>query len=168
MQITRLVTIAIASLLLVSAVSATMSAIVSIPDRFSTLEPGDTLYFETEIKWPTNEIRQDLIIEYRINTRDGEEVAYLKVLKAIETQASFMDTIVLPENLDGGTYVLSASIQDYEEFSRGIAVSFTVTPPEKSIPIEQYLLIILVAVGFIGIVVSIELYLIIREHHDDD
>jgi hypothetical protein len=89
-------------------------------------------------------------------------VAYLKVLKAIETQASFMDSISIPESIKAGTYKIFLIISDYKELNQEIAVSFKIV--EKSGDLFNfYLPIILGIVGLIAIVVVIELFILIRK-----
>jgi len=142
--------------------ASAMTATINIPEKYSQVSAGEKVYFETEVKWPENIGRKDLRIEYSIKDGAGQEVAYLKVLKAIETQASFMDSISIPESIKAGTYKIFLTIRDYKELNQEIAVSFKIV--EKSGDLFNfYLPIILGIVGLIAIVVVIELFILIRK-----
>ena len=74
--------------LFVNLVSA-LSVVVHVPEKYVSVVAGERFYFEVEVKYPENPSRKDLSLEYKILTRDGDVIAQSKVLKAIETQASF-------------------------------------------------------------------------------
>ncbi|MFH1181897.1 MAG: hypothetical protein V1702_02980, partial [Candidatus Woesearchaeota archaeon] len=148
--------------LLVPKLASAMSATINIPEKYSEVSAGEKVYFETDIKWPENTERQDLKIEYSIKGQNGEELAYLKVLKAIETQASFMDSISIPESAKAGTYKIFLSIKDYNELNQEVAASFKIVG-KKEDSFRFYLLIILGVVGLFAIIVTIELFILIRK-----
>ena len=85
-----------------------------IGDQSTELKAGDRLYFDVEIKWPENDRRQDLRVEYQILS-DGEVIASEKVLRAVETQASFLDYIVVPQNALEGIKELNVLIETYDQ-----------------------------------------------------
>jgi len=145
----------------VSTASA-MTATINIPEKYSQVSAGEKVYFETEVKWPENTGRKDLRIEYSIKDNSGQEIAYLKVLKAIETQASFMDSMSIPESTKAGIYKIFLIISDYKELNQEIAVSFKIVGKSGDLFIF-YLLIILGIVGLIAIIVIIELFILIRK-----
>ena len=139
-----------------------MTATINIPEKYSQVSAGEKVYFETEIKWPENIGRKDLRIEYSIKDNSGQEVAYLKVLKAIETQASFMDSISIPESTNAGTYKIFLIISDYQELNQEVAASFKIAGKSGNL-FNFYLSIILGIVGLIAVVVVIELFILIRK-----
>jgi subtilase family serine protease len=108
--------------------------------------------------------RKDLRIEYYIKNKNGEEVAYLKVLKAIETQASFMDSISIPASIPPGLYKISAQLNDYQELNQEVAASFNVVK-ENSI-IERNLIIIIVVLGVVVFLVVIEMFILMKKNHE--
>ena len=146
-------------ILFINSVSA-MTITINIPEKYSQVSAGEKVYFETEIKWPENDMRKDLKMEYSIKNQNGEEIAYLKVLKAIETQASFMDSISIPESTKAGAYKIFLSIKDYEELNQEVAVSFRIVGKSS---FDTYLIIILGIVGLIAVVVVIMLFILIRK-----
>ncbi len=142
--------------------SSAMTATINIPEKYSQVSAGERIYFETEVKWPENTERKDLRIEYSIKDNSAQEIAYLKVLKAIETQASFMDSISIPESTKAGTYKIFLTISDYKELNQEIAVSFKIVKKPGDL-FNFYLPIILGVVGLIAIVVVIELFILINK-----
>ncbi len=107
----------------VSAISITLN----IPEKYSEVNAGERVYVETQVTYPENTQRKDLRIEYFVKDSSGKEVAYLKVLKAVETQASFMDSISIPESTPSGTYKIYGVILDYSVLNEEVAASFKIT-----------------------------------------
>jgi hypothetical protein len=160
-EIIVLLSLLFVSILFVN-LSSAMTATINIPEKYSHVSAGETIYFETEIKWSENTERKDLRIEYSIKNKNGDEIAYLKVLKAIETQASFMDSINIPENTKTGMYKIFLTLTDYKELNQEVVVSFDVVKKPGDL-FNFYLLIILGIVGLIAVVVVIELFILINK-----
>ena len=133
-----------------------MTATLSIPEKFSDVKPGDKVYFETEVKWPENNGRKDLRIEYSIKNKEGTEVSYLKVLKAIETQASFMDSMPIPASAAQGMYKIDMKINDYADLNQSAAASFNVTKGDTAT--QTYLFIIIGALNVIIFFLIFEMF----------
>ena len=136
------------SLLLVSLVLTSVSAFgasVHVPEKYTSVSAGERFYFTLDIKYPENLERKDIILEYKI--KDGEEiVAEAKVVKAVETQISFMDFIVIPENADSCNCNIVVKIKDYEgTLDEEVYTSFSVQSGETE-KIIMYFFIILGAV----------------------
>ena len=146
-------------LILFANLTSAMTATINIPEKYSQVQAGEKVYFETEVKWPENDGRKDLRIEYSIKDNSGQEIAYLKVLKAIETQASFMDSISIPESTKTGMYKVYLTIADYKDLNQEVVASFKITSGGNSF--NTYLMIILGIVGLIALVVVIELFILI-------
>lgn len=141
-----------------------MSITVSIPDKYATVKVGEKVFFETDIKWPENTGRKDLRVEYSIQDKDGKEVAYLKVLKAVETQASFMDSIVISEGTTPGLYKISTKVSDYGSLSEEATSSFNVI--KGDIKSQTYISIIAVlALIIVLFVFSYILSWLRKRHH---
>jgi len=140
--------------------ASAMSISVNIPEKFSEVTAGEKVYFETEVKWPENDNRKDLRIEYSIKDKNGDEVAYLKVLKAIETQASFMDSISIPESTEPGLYKIDIKISDYQNLNQDVGASFRVAKSGEDFQTFFYIIIgILVVMAF---AVIIGVFLLVR------
>ena len=144
--------------------ASAMSISIGIPEKYSEVKAGEKLYFETEVKWPENVGRKDLRIEYYIKDKNGTEVAYLKVLKAIETQASFMDSISIPASIQPGLYKISAQLNDYKDLNQEVVASFNVIQ-ENNI-VERNLIIIITVLGVIVLLVVIEMFILMKRNHE--
>jgi hypothetical protein len=140
----------------IASVSA-LSVTVHVPEKYTDVVAGERFYFEIVVKYPENPSRKDLRLEYNI-MKDGETIAQSKVLKAIETQASFMDFIVIPESAENGMHIIKVKIQDYESLSEEVEASFHVTPSGGG-QIKLYFFILLGVVILVGILVVVSIFL---------
>lgn len=105
--------------------SYAINIVVHIGDQYMEVLGGDRLYFEIDIKYPENTRRKDLRLEYQI-IEDGEIIASEKVLRAIETQASFLDYIAVPRGAKNGIKELKVIITDYQELNQEVFATFRV------------------------------------------
>jgi hypothetical protein len=149
------------TVLLLPSFASAMSATVSIPAKYSAVKAGEVVYFETDIKWPENDGRKDLRIEYSVKDKNGNEIAYLKVLKAIETQASFMDSISIPEITKPGLYKIYVILSDYKDLNQDVAASFNVTSTTTTT--TTYLFIIVGILGVAVVFVVIGMFFMMRK-----
>ncbi len=138
-------------LLSLTSVSA-LSVAVHVPEKYTDVEAGERLYFEIEVKYPENPSRKDLKLNYEILKDDGI-IAQAKVLKAIETQASFMDFIVIPESAEKGMHIIKVKISDYEDLSADVEASFQVVSGGDQI--KTYFFILLGVMVLIGVLLAI-------------
>lgn len=138
----------------IASVSA-LSIVVHVPEKYTDVQAGERFYFEIEVKYPENPSRKDLRLNYEILKGD-EVIAQSKVLKAVETQASFIDFIVIPESAEKGLHVIKVKISDYEGLSEEVEASFQVISggPGK---IKTYFFILLGATILVGILVVINI-----------
>src|SRR3989339_157453 len=72
-----------------------LSVAVHVPEKYTDVVAGERFYFEIEVKYPENPKRKDLKLNYEIIDSDGKLIAQSKVLKAVETQASFIDFFII-------------------------------------------------------------------------
>lgn len=142
------------SFISVTPVSA-LSVVVHVPEKYTDVVAGERLYFEIEVKYPENPSRKDLRLNYEI-LKDDEVIAQSKVLKAIETQASFMDFVVIPESADSGLHIIKVKISDYGDLSEEIEASFHVTSGDGG-QIRMYFFILLGVVVLVGILVVVDI-----------
>lgn len=133
-----------------------MSISLSIPEKYGEVVVGEKLYFETEVRWPENVGRKDLRIEYSVVDSSDKEVAYLKVLKAIETQASFMDSITISTSTPPGVYKIVGKFSDYGDLSQEVVASFKVA--SAGVKSQTFIYIILGLLVIIVVLVMNMLY----------
>jgi hypothetical protein len=131
-----------------------LSASVHVPEKYTDVLAGERFYFEVEIKYPENISRKDLRLEYDIK-KAGEIISQSKFLKAVETQASFMDYVVIPESAEAGLYEIVVKISDYQALSEETSTSFNVKSKDNSL--FYYFLVLLGAIGVFGVFVVIEI-----------
>ncbi len=133
-----------------------LSITVHVPEKYTEVYAGERFYFEIEIKYPENPSRKDLRIEYEIK-KEGEVIAQSKVLKAIETQASFVDFIVIPESAEAGMHVLEVKVSDYGNLSAEVSASFHIRS-KKGEQIRLYFYILLGVILFVGGLILFEIH----------
>lgn len=134
-----------------------LSLTVHVPEKYTDVVSGERLYFDVEIKYPENPLRKDLRLEYSVLNEAGEVVLESKAIKAVETQASFIDFVVIPESLETGRYEIVVNVRDYESLSEEISASFYVKGSVND-QIVTYLIIILVSIILIGILIVVGLF----------
>jgi len=130
---------------------------VHVPEKYTDVVAGERFYFEISVKYPENPSRKDLILEYEILNTGGEMIAQSKVLKAIETQSSFIDFIVIPENTKKGFYLIKINVKDYEELNEEVGSSFHVRGGENH-QVTTYFYILLFSFLIVGGLVVISLF----------
>ena len=134
-----------------------LSVVVHVPEKYTDVQAGERFYFEIEIKYPENPSRKDLRLNYEIS-KDDEVIAQSKVLKAVETQASFIDFIVIPESAEKGLHIIKVKISDYGGLSEEVEASFNITSAGSG-QIKTYFFILLGVVILVGGLVVINIVL---------
>lgn len=135
------------------------SAMMTIPDRYSEVDPGDRFYYELGVLYPENLGRRDLRVSYRIEEGNTTLVSG-QYLKAVETQASFSDFIVIPTTAHTGLHTIQIEVSDGATEIATVSGSFQVTPAQDWLTI--YFLILLAAIIGIGSFLAIEIALVRR------
>lgn len=100
---------------------------INVPEKYHEVLAGERFYFEIAVKYPENPTRIDLRLEYEIKDSQGKVVAESKALKAVETQASFIDYVILPTDVKKGMYTIHVYVKDYGNLSEEVSSSFYVT-----------------------------------------
>lgn len=150
--------LAVSCMILFSLVNVSaLSLIIHVPEKYIDVVAGERFYFEVDVKYPENLKRKNLIFQYELITADGDLVAISKVLKAVETQASFIDFIVVPESAEFGLYLINVNIRDSESLDEEISASFHVTSG-SGYQIKLYFFILLGVIVLIGILIVFTLF----------
>jgi len=131
-----------------------LSTEVHVPEKYTNVSAGDRFYFELDIQYPENPSREDLHLEYDI-TKNGETIAQSQVLKAVETQASFMDYVVIPDSAESGLYNINIKISDYAKLNESTSASFNVVGKDNQL-LYYFLALVGVIIAF-GIFIMIEI-----------
>ena len=133
-----------------------------MPSQYQIVQPGNPVYVQTSVQWPENPGRVDLTVQYSVEDRHGNEVAYLQALHAIETQASFLDSVVIPAGTKSGLYTVYENITVPGNFSQTVASSFTVGESSQS-TFQFYIFVMLGVVLLIAVLVLAELFVMMKK-----
>jgi hypothetical protein len=125
---------------------------IDVPEKYQKVIAGADLQFEVQIKNIKQAGRQDLQLDYSI-TKNDILVGKRRELKAVETQASFLSSINVPEETLPGIYNLQVAIEDEESAS----ATFYVKSSEAN-QIRNYILLLVGVIIAIGVLISWELY----------
>lgn len=139
-----------------------LSISVYVPEKYTVVEAGERLYFEIDIKYPENPKRKDLRMIYQIK-KDDQLIAESKFLKAVETQASFMDFLVMPEGSKKGLYTINVVVSDYEDLREEISATFNVIASKQK-EIQIYFFIILGVIILVAVLISAQIWIIRRSN----
>lgn len=115
---------------------------VEIPSIYKTMEQGAEIHFTTKILNLAGEKRMDISLRYEIVDEDAQIVVSKTETMAIETQASFVGSLDIPEDVTQGDYELLVTllVNDTEEAEgRG---SFKIMEQEDKTMYYTYIIII--------------------------
>ncbi len=158
-NIVSLIIIFLACSLFLSETVSALTLVTRIADNSTEVSNGEKVYFDVEIKYPENTKRRDLRVEYQI--LEGEKIiASEKVLRAVETQASFLDYVTVPTDATEGTKTLNVIIETYESVDEGgfkneVSATFRVRRGLSNI--LTYLGLIFMAIVFVVILIIIQI-----------
>jgi hypothetical protein len=125
---------------------------VSIPENHEKVQAGEMLQFKLEIENIQKAGRHDIQLDYYIKKNDIV-INHRRELKAVETQASFLSSIKVPEETLPGIYDIEVGIDDE---ILGMDTFYVKSSDERST--LTYLKIIAFSIIIIGAVVIWELY----------
>lgn len=137
-----------------------LSVEVYVPEKYTIVEAGERFYFEVDIKYPENPKRKDLRMIYQIK-KNNELIAESKFLKAVETQASFMDFVVIPENAEKGLYHINVIVGDYENLNEEISATFNVVKSKQK-EVQMYFFVILGSIILVAVLLFAQIALMKR------
>ncbi|NPE26769.1 hypothetical protein HNV12_02065 [Methanococcoides sp. SA1] len=136
------------SLQMVSALEVSLS----IPDKYQKVQAGERLFFEIQLKNIESAGRHDISLDYIIKKNDVV-ITSRRELKAVETQASFLASIKVPEETISGMYDIEVKVND-ESVSQS---SFFVKSSDLT-QVKIYLLLLTFAIIIIGFLIFWELH----------
>ncbi len=135
-----------------------LSITVHVPEKYNEVNAGERFYFEIAVKYPENPTRIDLRLTYEVVDANGNVIASSKTLKAVETQASFIDFIVLPDEMDFGKHDIDISIRDYGDLDEKVGSSFNVTKNR----VDKLFLLVYVLIGAVVLLAILIVVILIR------
>ena len=151
-----------AFVVLCSGLLSALSITSSVPQQYQNVQPGSLVYIQTSVKWPENTQEADLTVQYSVDDSHGNQIAYLQALHAIETQASFLDSISIPSGTKSGLYTLYENVSVPGNFSQQVASSFTVGNGSQD-TFQVYIFVMLGVVLLIALLVLTELFVVLKK-----
>jgi len=125
---------------------------VVVPEKYQRVQAGEMLKFEVELKSIQIAGRQDIQLDYYIK-KNEIIVTHRRELKAVETQASFLSSIKVPEETLSGVYNIEVKINE----EKNSIATFYVTSSDIG-QIKIYLLILITTIFVIGGLIVWELH----------
>ncbi len=117
---------------------------VTIPDKYQKIQAGETLQFQIAIKNIEKAGRHDIQLDYQLK-KGNIVLNSRRELKAVETQASFLSSIKVPEETPSGIYTIEVIVNEKEE----VSTNFNVKSSEMA-QIKMYLVILIIAIVVVG------------------
>lgn len=125
---------------------------VTIPDKYQEIQAGETLQFQIAIKNIEEAGRHDIRLDYQLK-KGNIILNSRRELKAVETQASFLSSIKIPEETPSGIYTIEVIVNEKEE----VSTNFKVKSSEMA-QIKIYIIILIIAILIVGGLISWELH----------
>ncbi len=140
------------AILLTSQFISAFELSVTIPDKYQEIQAGETLQFQIAIKNIEKAGRQDIQLDYQLK-KGNIILNSRRELKAVETQASFLSSIKVPEETPSGIYTIEVIVNEKEE----VSTNFNVKSSEMA-QIKIYLIILIGAIVIVGGLIFWELH----------
>jgi len=125
---------------------------VFVPEKYQRVQAGEMLQFQTSLKNIGVAGRHDIQLDYYIK-KNEIVITHSRELKAVETQASFLASIKVPEETLPGIYEIEVQINEEES----AIATFYVTSSEVG-QIRTYLIILIFAILIVGAMIFWELH----------
>jgi hypothetical protein len=144
--------IALAFLLFPSIASAAQpfNIEIELPDTYKTISPGGEVWFTINLLNLDNLHRLDVSLNYDITSTNGTSITHNSKTVAIETQASFVASLKMPENAPPGDYSLNLVVNSSLGESKAKAALKVANPDVQSVPYYNWVL-----AGVLGLVLVI-------------
>lgn len=83
---------------------------IELPDSYKNVNPGTDVWFTIELLNLANSQRVDVTLNYDIINSNGDSIIHNSKTVAIETQASFVADLKIPENAMPGDYDINVVV----------------------------------------------------------
>jgi len=142
--LTILTTIFLASLSIVSAAQP-FNVEIELPNSYQNVNPGSEVWFTIKLLNLANSQRVDVTLNYDILNSDGQCIVHNSKTVAIETQASFVADLKLPEDALPGDYIINVVVNS------SLGESTAKTALKVSTP-QNDLMLYYIGAGVVGLV----------------
>jgi len=135
-----------------------ISITMHIPEEYNSIQGGERLHYEVDVKYPENPVGNRKDVTFNIKIIANEEViAESKLLKAIETQLSFTDYILVPDNAPTGKATINVQVEDFDTLSEDVQTTFYITNNSQN-EFKNYFYILLSVIILIGAAIMTEIF----------
>jgi len=136
---------------------------VNIPQQYKKVFPGGDFLVEVTLYNLGETGRVDAFLDYEIKDEKGNTISSSSESIAVETRASLIKNIHIPENTKPGRYALYVGVT-YDEKTAGSMASFEVVPEGVLLWEKIYISLIILLITIVAIVG----YLFIRRNESRD
>ncbi len=144
------------AILLTSQFISAFELSVTIPDKYQKVQAGEMLQFQIAIKNIEKAGRHDIRLDYQLK-KGSIILNSRRELKAVETQASFLSSIKVPEETPSGVYTIEVIINEKQE----VSTNFNVKSSEMA-QIKMYILILTVIIIIVGGLILLEIHHLVK------
>lgn len=130
---------------------------VVVPEKYQRVQAGEMLQFEVTLKNIQKAGRHDIQLDYYIK-KNEIIITHRRELKAVETQASFLSSIKVPEEILPGIYNIEVEINE----EKSSLATFYVKSSDIG-QIRIYLISLIITIIVVGILISWELHRLVKK-----
>jgi len=130
---------------------------VTVPEKYQKVQAGEMLQFQVALKNIQKAGRHDIQLDHYIK-KNEIVITHRRELKAVETQASFLSSIKVPEETLPGIYDIEVEINEEEN----ALDAFYVKSSEMG-QIKTYLILLIVAIVVVGSLVSWQFHWVVKK-----
>ena len=134
-----------------------LEASVIVPEKYQRVQAGEMLQFQTSLKNIQKAGRHDIQLDYYVK-KNEIVITHRRELKAVETQASFLASIKVPEETLPGIYEIEVEINERES-----AIATFYVKSNEVVQIRTYLIILIVAILVVGALIFWELHRLVNK-----
>jgi len=153
----RIILLILLVVLLIIHFTSAFEVSLTIPDKYQKVQAGEMLQFQIAVKNIEESGRHDIRLDYYIK-KGSIILNSRRELKAVETQASFLSSIKVPEETPNGQYNIEVIINEEER----TYATFDVKSSEMA-QIKMYLIVLIIVIIIIGGLISWELHMIVKK-----
>ena len=89
---------------------ANLNVALKVPEKYAKVQQGQDLVVELGIMNLAAEKRVDVVVDYSIEDAGGKQILSEQETVAVETKASFVKTLRIPQDMKSGKYTVSADV----------------------------------------------------------
>ena len=128
---------------------------ISLLEKFKKVFPGEEISAEIQIFNVNNIGKVDIVLDYWLSSENGTILSSASDSLAVEAVASFVRSLIVPEDIKPGTYYFNVDVT-YKEFTTSSKAEFKVKTKKRDF-IEKHFKKIIIIISLIIILLLIYL-----------